>query len=171
MIFIDESGAKTNMTRLYGRAIRRQRVYEAVPSGHWCTTTMVAAMGLEGPKAPFVFEGATNTEAFDTYVKRILVPELHPGDLVVMDNLSSHKSANIQAMICATGAKLWYLPPYSPDFNPIELMWSKIKAYLRKVKARTWDALVKAIADALKTITTEDCINWFKHCGYLYEFA
>jgi len=158
------------MTRLYGRAVKGQRVYDSVPLGHWCTTTMVAAMGLEGPKAPFVFEGATNAETFRTYVKHILVPELHPGDLVVMDNLSSHKSADIQTMIRASGAELLYLPPYSPDFNPIELMWSKIKAHLRKSKARTWDALVQAIADALKTITTEDCIGWFKHCGYLYEY-
>ena len=128
---------------------------------------MVSAIGLSGPKAPFVFEGAMNAEAFRIYTERVLVPELQPGDIVVMDNLSSHKDAQAREMIERTGAEIWDLPPYSPDFNPIELMWSKVKAFLRKTKARTEKALLQAITNALRSITPDDCAGWFKHCGYL----
>ena len=155
------------MTRLYGRSFGGQRVIDSVPHGHWCTTTMVSAIGLHGPKAPFVFEGAMNAEAFRVYVEYVLVPELRPGDIVVMDNLSSHKDVQAREMIERAGATIWDLPPYSPDFNPIENMWSKVKAFLRKAKARTEETLIEAIADALRTITPNDCIGWFKHCGYL----
>lgn len=155
------------MTRLYGRAFDGQRVYDTVPHGHWCTTTMVSAIGLSGPKAPFVFGGAMDGEAFRVYAERVLVPELRPSDIVVMDNLSSHKDTQARDMIERTGALLWDLPPYSPDFNPIEEMWSKVKAFLRKAKARTQKTLVRAIADALATITQDDCVAWFRHCGYL----
>ena len=165
-IFIDESGAKTNMTRLYGRAFDGQRVCDDVPHGHWCSTTMVSAIGLTGPKAPFVFRGAMNAEAFRIYTERVLVPELQPGDIVVLDNLSSHKDIQAREMIESVGAEIWDLPPYSPDFNPIELMWSKVKAFLRKAKARTEQALIQAIGDALRSITPDDCAGWFKHCGY-----
>jgi transposase len=167
LIFIDESGGKTNMTRLYGRAFDGQRVYDAVPHGHWCTTTMVSAIGWNGPKAPFVLGGAMDADAFRIYVERVLVPELQGGDIVVMDNLSTHKDGQARQIIKGAGAVVWDLPPYSPDFNPIEPMWSKVKAFLRKAKARTEEALVQAIADALGTITRDDCVAWFKHCGYL----
>jgi len=167
LIFIDESGAKTNMTRLYGRAFDGRRVCDAVPHGHWCTTTMVSAIGLGGTKAPFVFGGAMDAEVFRIYAERVLVPELQPGDIVVMDNLSSHKDVQARAIIESTGAVIWDLPPYSPDFNPIEPMWSKVKAFLRKTKARTEKTLIQAIADALTTITQDDCAGWFRHCGYL----
>jgi len=155
------------MTRLYGRAFDGGRVYDSVPHGHWCTTTMISAIGLNGPQSPFVFKGAMDAEVFRIYVEKVLVPELHRGDIVVMDNLSSHKDTLAREMIEAAGATIWDLPPYSPDFNPIELMWSKVKAYLRQAKARTEKALIQAIADALTTITHGDCIGWFKHCGYV----
>jgi len=128
---------------------------------------MVSAIGLDGPMAPFVFEGAMDAEAFRIYAERVLILELHPGDIVVMDNLSSHKDGQAREMIKTTGAIIWDLPPYSPDFNPIELMWSKVKAFLRKAKARTENTLHQAIADALTTITHDDCAGWFRHCGYL----
>ena len=132
---------------------------------------MLAAVGLDGPQAPFVIDGAVDTDVFRTYVERVLVPQLRDGDIVVMDNLSPHKSACIADAIEAGGAEVWFLPPYSPDFNPIEKMWSKIKAFLRAVKARTYEALLEAIAAALKTITASDAIGWFESCGYRYEFS
>jgi len=165
-LFIDESSAKTNMTRLYGWAFGGARLIDVVPHGHWCTTTMIAAVGLGGAKAPFVFEGPMDSQMFRAYVKHVLVPELRPGDIVVMDNLSSHKDAEARTLIEDAGAYVWYLPPYSPDFNPIEKMWSKIKAFLRKTAARTQEYLYQAIADALATITPSDIRGWFKSCGY-----
>ena len=155
------------MTRLYGRSFNGQRVYDSVPHGHWCTTTMVSVMGLKGPKAPFVFEGGMDAEAFRVYIEKVLVPELRRGDIIVMDNLSSHKDSQARQMIEDAGALIWDLPPYSPDFNPIEEMWSKVKGVLRQAKARTSDTLIQAIAEALESITEEDCIGWFKHRGYL----
>jgi transposase len=165
-VFIDESSAKTNMTRLYGWAFGGERLIDSVPHGHWSTTTMIAAVGLGGAKAPFVFEGPMDSPMFRAYVKRVLVPELRPGDIVVMDNLSSHKDAESQKSIEDAGAYVWYLPPYSPDFNPIEKMWSKMKAFLRKTAARTQQCLYQAIADALATISLSDIRGWFKSCGY-----
>ena len=167
LLFIDESGAKTNMTRLYGRAFDGRRVCDAVPHGHWCTTTMVSAIGLNGPKAPFVLGGAMDADAFRIYVERVLAPELQPGDIVVMDNLSSHKDAQARQIIQGAGAVVWDLPPYSPDFNPIEQMWSKVKAFLREAKARTEQGLIRAIGKAFTTIIQDDCVGWFKHAGYL----
>lgn len=128
---------------------------------------MVAAVGLEGPEAPFVIEGPVDADVFAAYVQQVLVPTLRPGDIVVMDNLAPHKAAGIRQTIEAKGAQVWYLPPYSPDLNPIEQMWSKIKQYLRKIAARTLDALVDAIGQALQTITANDVLAWFRHCGYL----
>ena len=167
LVFIDESGAKTNMTRLYGRGFNGGRVYDCVPHGHWSPTTMIAAVGTEGTRAPFVFEGAMDAEMFVAYVKHVLVPELKPGDIVVMDNLRSHKNAHAQELIEQAGAHVWFLPPYSPDFNPIEKMWSKIKAYLRKACARTQEKLYQAIADALATVTQSDIRGWFESCCYI----
>ena len=166
LIFLDESGAKTNMTRLYGRAFDGQRIVDATPQGHWCTTTMISALRLDGRTADRVIEGATDGPAFLTYAERFLAPFLGPGDIVVMDNLAPHKMPAVVQAIEAQGAEVWFLPPYSPDFNPIEKMWSKVKAYLRKVKARTQEALWQAIGAALKTVTASDALGWFESCGY-----
>jgi len=166
LIFIDESGAKTNMTRRYGRCFGGQRVVDATPHGHWCTTTMISALRCDGRTTDMVIEGATDADAFRTYVERILAPTLRPGDMVVMDNLAPHKMPAVVAAIEALGARAIFLPPYSPDFNPIEKMWSKIKAYLRKAKARTKEILWQAIGAALNTVTASDALGWFEACGY-----
>jgi transposase len=166
LIFIDESGAKTNMTRAHGRAPRGKRVVDSVPGGRWETTTMIAAVRCGGPQAPFVFPGPIDSQAFGVYVEQVLAPTLHPGDIVVLDNLSTHKDRYAREMILATGAELWNLPAYSPDLNPIEQMWSKIKASLRKSQARTYDMLVEAIGHALASVTPDDVEGWFQHCGY-----
>lgn len=165
-VFIDESGAKTNMTRLYARSFDGQRIVDAVPHGHWCTTTMISALRLDGSTADLVLEGATDSAAFQIYAERILAPSLRPGDIVVMDNLRPHKNAGVIQAIEAAGAEVWFLPPYSPDLNPIEKMWSKIKAYLRKAKARTKEGLWRAIGAALQTVTASDAKGWFESCGY-----
>lgn len=166
LVFIDESGAKTNMTRTRGRAPRGQRVIERVPHGHWQTTTMISAIRTTGPCAAAVINGATDSDAFLTYVRHALVPELRHGDLVILDNLQPHKPRQVREMIEAAGAALLYLPPYSPDFNPIENMWSKVKQHLRSAAARTFDALQDAIDAALGSITTADCAGFFRNCGY-----
>jgi transposase len=167
LVFIDETGAKTNMTRRYGRAPAGRRVHDHAPAGHWNTTTLIAAMGRDGPLAPLLVEGATDAEVFAAWTEQFLVPALKKGDVVVMDNLSSHKSARIRALIEEAGASLLYLPPYSPDLNPIEKMWSKIKALLRGAKARTQEALSQAVASALNAVTDSDIAGWFRHCGYV----
>jgi hypothetical protein len=125
LVFIDESGAKTNMTRRYARSFDGQRIVDAVPHGHWSTTTMISALRLDGSTVDLVLEGATDSPAFQLYAERILAPSLRPGDIVVMDNLRPHKTAGVIRAIEATGAEVWFLPPYSPDLNPIEKMWSK----------------------------------------------
>jgi transposase len=167
-VFIDESGAKTNMTRLRGRCKGGERLLDAAPHGHWSTTTMIAALRLEGAVAPMVIEGATDAAVFRAYVKHVLVPTLREGDIVVLDNLSSHKAAEVEEMIQAVGAELWFLPPYSPDLNPIEKMWSKVKEILRAVKARCTEELYQAVRVALERTTCEDAVGWFESCGYRY---
>jgi transposase len=164
--FIDELGAHWGMTRLFGRAAPGQRVVEATSGYSGEHYTVVATLGLKGVTAPWIIEGAMNGIAFETYVEQVLLPTLQPGDLVVMDNLSAHKSAAIRSSIETRGAQLQWLPPYSPDLNPIELCWAKVKTVLRSLKARTFDALVDALADALSTINPADVIAWFAHCGY-----
>jgi transposase len=166
LVFIDESGAKTNMTRLYGRAKDGARVIDSIPGGHWNTTTMISSIRLDGSTAPMVVNGATNKEVFSIYVEKFLLPTLQKGDIVILDNLSAHKSKEIRQLIESSGAELWYLPPYSPDLNPIEKMWSKIKAILRKLKARTEKELILAIAQALEQVTPLDVKGWFNSCGY-----
>jgi transposase len=166
LVFIDESGAKTNMTRLYGRAKDGSRAVDSTPAGNWNTTTMISDVRLDGPKAPMVIKGATNKEVFQVYVKDFLLPTLNKGDIVILDNLSAHKGNEIRSMIESAGAKLWYLPPYSPDLNPIEMMWSKVKAILRSIKARTDEHLLDAIAKALDQITSKDIKGWFRAYGY-----
>lgn len=166
LVFIDESGAHGSMTRLYGRAPAGERVHDAVPHQHWQITTMLAALRLDGVTAPFVFDGATDGAAFTTYVEQVLVPQLRPGDCVVMDNLAAHKVAAIEPAIVRAGATVAYLPPYSPDFNPIEPMWAKVKAWLRQVKARTTEAVHAAIGDALNQVTAADCQGFIHGYGY-----
>ena len=166
LVFIDESGAKTDMARRYARGPRGQRVRAAVPAGHWSTTTMLCAIGIDGPRAPFVLEGPIDADAFAVYCQRVLAPALRVGDVVVLDNLGPHKDSRARAAIEAAGASVLYLPPYSPDLNPIENMWSKVKALLRKAAARTLDALLDAIAGALGAVTAADCRGFFEHCGY-----
>jgi transposase len=166
LLFIDESGAKTNMTRLYGRGPRGARVYDHVPHGRWETTTMIAAIGRNGAQAPWVLEGPMDGDAFAIWAEKVFVPTLEPTDIVVMDNLSVHRNPAALAAIKTTGAKIWALPPYSHDLNPIEKMWSKVKAYLRKVKARDSESLYKAIGRAMELVTKKDVRNWFAACGY-----
>jgi transposase len=168
LVFIDESGAKTNMTRLYGRAQSGQRVIDNAPAGHWCVTTMISSVRLDGSTACMVVDGATTKDIFKAYVEQILLPTLKAGDIVVMDNLSAHKNQETIDLIESVGAELWFLPPYSPDLNPIEKMWSKIKAILRKLKARTEKTLINAIAKALEAVTASDVKGWFESCGYQY---
>jgi transposase len=165
-VFLDETGTHLAMTRLYGRAPRGQRVHDSVPGGHWQITTLVAAVRCDGPTAPLVFEGATDTPTFLAYVEQMLGPQLRRGDIVVMDNLAPHKAECIAAAVTKVGAEVWYLPPYSPDYNPIEAMWSKVKTCLRKAAARTVGRLITAIAQALDAVTPADCRGFFAHCGY-----
>jgi len=164
--FIDESGAKTNMVRLHGRCPQGKRLLSKAPAGHWQTTTMIAAIGLDGVHAPFALEGAVDAEAFGVYVERVLLPTLHGGEIVVLDNLACHKHPRVRQLIESVGAEVWYLPPYSPDFNPIEQMWSKIKQTLRSLAARTFEGLIETIQIALETVSLQDLTGWFTHCGY-----
>ena len=168
MIFLDESGAKTNLTRLRGRAPRGKRVHAKSPCGRWQTTTMICSMRLDGSTACMTIEGATDTAVFRAYVRRVLCPTIRQGDLIIMDNLSPHKSAPTLSLIARAGAEVLFLPAYSPEFNPIEKMWSKLKAFLRSAEARTQPALLEAIAGALESITPQDARNWFAHCGYSF---
>jgi len=154
------------MTRLYGRAPRGQRLVEHAPGGHWCTTTIVGALRYDRVEAPLVIEGAMDSLVFRGYVERLLAPTLRTGDVVVMDNLSPHKTRGVQEAIEARGAKLRYLPPYSPDFNPIEPMWSKVKQDLRSAAARTHRRLVHAVGNALRSVTPDDCRGFFRGYGY-----
>lgn len=168
LIFLDESGAKTNFTRLRGRAQRGQRVHARCPAGHWHTLTLMSSIRLDGSTACMALEGTTDTESFRAYVREVLVPTLRPGDLVVMDNLSPHKSDPTLALIAAAGAEVLFLPAYSPDLNPIEKMWSKIKSLLRTAEARTATGLITAIGHALAQITPKDALGWFTSCGYSF---
>jgi transposase len=163
-----ESGAKTNLTRLCGRALKGQRVHDSTPHGHWQTTTMISSVRLDGSTACMALEGATDTESFRACVSQVLVPTLRPGDLVVMDNLSPHKSDPTLALITNAGAQVLFLPAYSPDLNPIEKMWSKIKSLLRTAEARTPADLITAIGQALAKVTAQDAPGWFVSCGYSF---
>lgn len=166
LVFIDETGATTKMARLRGRSPRGERCRAAIPHGHWKTTTLVAGLRLDGIAAPMVIDGAMNGDAFVAYVERLLAPTLRPGDIVVMDNLPAHKVSGARRAIEAAGARLLFLPPYSPDFNPIEQAFAKIKALLRKAAARTVDALDAAIAAALDAFSPVECANYFTNSGY-----
>jgi len=166
LIFIDETGANTKMGRLRGWSPKGQRCRAAVPHGHWKTTTFTAGLRLNGITAPMLLDGPMHGPAFRAYVDQVLVPELKPGDIVIMDNLPAHKVAGVRETIEAAGARLLYLPPYSPDFNPIEMAFSKLKALLRKTAARTVDDLWDAVAQSLDAFTPNECANYFAASGY-----
>jgi transposase len=166
LVFIDETWASTNMARTHGRAPRGERLRAPIPHGHWKTTTFVAGLRNTGMAAPLVLDGPINGELFQVYVDQILVPELRPGDVVVMDNLGSHKRAGVRRAIEAVGASLLYLPPYSPEFNPIENAFAKLKAMLRKAAERTLDGLWNAIGRIIDTFTPAECANYFAAAGY-----
>ena len=154
------------MVRLYGRCEQGQRLLSKAPAGHWQTTTMMAAVGLAGVAAPFALPGAVDAESFLVYVERVLLPSLRGDEIVVLDNLACHKHPRVAELIASAGAEVWYLPPYSPDFNPIEEMWSKVKQVLRSLAARTFDGLIQAIRIALQQVSLQDVSGWFTHCGY-----
>jgi transposase len=166
LVFVDESGASTAMDRIYGRAPSGVRVDGPVPHGHWKVVTLTAAVRLDGVGACLAFDGATDAATSETYVERCLGPTLRPGDVVIMDNLSCHKTAEVTRLIGAAGAVVRFLPAYSPDLNPIERLFSKLKEWLRSAAARTVDALIEAMGDGLRAIQPGDILGWFGHSGY-----
>ncbi|KXV67138.1 transposase [Acetobacter orleanensis] len=166
LVFIDETWAKTNMTRAHGHCLRGQRLQMGFPHGHRCTTTFVAGLTTRGMVAPFVISGPINRLSFETYVERVLLPELRPGDIVIMDNLSSHKGPRMRQLIESVGAELRFLPSYSPDFNPIEMAFSKLKALLRKAAERTRAGLWNVIGALSESFIPNECVNYFRAAGY-----
>lgn len=167
LVFIDETWATTNMTRRLGRCPRGQRLVASVPHGHWKTSTFLAALRTTGLTAPLVLDGAMNGAAFRAYVEQFLAPTLAPGDIVIMDNLGSHKVTGVRQAIEARGARLLYLPPYSPDLNPIEQSFAKLKALIRKAAARTRETLWNAIGDLITRFGPDECANYFTNAGYV----
>lgn len=166
LVFVDETGASTKMARLYGRSPQGKRCVASVPHGHWKTTTFVCGLRLSGVTSPMTLDGPMNGPAFLAWIEQALAPTLSPGDIVIMDNLPAHKPAAVRAAIERRGAELRYLPPYSPDLNPIEMAYSKFKSCLKKAAARSLPALIRAIADAIPRITTSDRLGYFKAAGY-----
>ena len=166
LIFLDESGVNTNMSRRYARAKGGRRAVDAVPLNKGQSTTILSTMRLDGTTVPTVFPGAVNRDKFKAYLRDCLVPTLRQGDVVVMDNLPCHKVDGVSSLIEQAGASVLYLPPYSPDLNPIEMMWSKLKAFLRMVKARTVDSLLAAIPLAFAAVSISDISGWFSAAGY-----
>ena len=166
LVFIDETSVTTKMVRQYGRAPRGERLVAKVPHGHWKTLTLVAALRVDGVTAPYVIDGAMDGPAFLAYIEQMLVPTLRKGDIVFMDNVRTHKVAGIAEAIQAVGAKLRYLPAYSPDLNPIENAYSTIKSDLRKAAARTVEALTKAVGRSVKAIAPSECAGYFRNAGY-----
>ena len=168
LVFLDETWAKTNMARPRGRAPAGERLNSKVPHGHWKTSTFLAALRTTGLTAPLVIDGAVNGDIFLAWVKQQIVPTLHEGDIVIMDNLSAHKVAGVRDAIEAVGASVMYLPPYSPDLNPIENAFSKFKWGLKSAADRTVEALWKRCGELIETFTETECRNYFRHCGYRY---
>lgn len=166
LVFLDETGLNTKMTRGYGRALRSDRCICKVPHGHWHTNTFIAALRVDGLYAPWLLDGPMNGEAFLVYIKQVLAPELRKGDRVVCDNLSSHHAQGVREALEEVGASLMYLPPYSPDLNPIEMTFSKLKALLRKHIAREFNDLVDAIAQVLPSFSSAECRNLLRHANY-----
>ena len=166
LIFLDETSATTCMTPTRGRAPQGQRCPGFTPGGHWRTTTVVCALAAQGLLAPLVLDGPLNGAAFVAWTEQFLVPELRPGDIVVMDNLSTHKVVGVKEAIEGVGATLRYLPPYSPDYNPIEQVFAKLKTLLRKTQARTVEALWTAVGSLMDRFSLGECENYIRHCGY-----
>lgn len=166
LVFVDEAGVNLAMSRRYARSLQGTRAYGDRPDGRGKNVTMIGGVSVQGFVASLTFQGGTDSLAFQTYLTKVLVPNLWPGACVVMDNFSSHKVAGIKEAIEAVGARLVYLPPYSPDFNPIENCWSKVKEYLRSKAPRTYEALDQAISEAFNAVTAKDMIGWFTHCCY-----
>ena len=166
-MFIDETGVNLALARLYGRARRGQRATGAVPKNYGESVTLIGAIDRNGLFASLTFRGATDTLAMTVFLKEVLLPQLKPGDCVVWDNLAVHKTRAVRQLFDEAGVELLFLPPCSPDLNPIEMCWSKLKTYLRAVGARTYEALSEAISAAIKLITATDARNWMRHCGYV----
>lgn len=166
LVFLDETWLSTNMARCCGRCAKGQRLKAAVPYGHWKTTTFLAGLGHQGVVAPLVLDGPIDGESFRAYVEQFLAPALRPGQIVILDNLASHKVAGVREAIEAVGAHVLYLPRYSPDLNPIENLFAKLKALIRKVAARTVDALWTAIGEILRDLQPHECRNYLAHAGY-----
>jgi transposase len=170
-VFIDESGVTTDLLRRYGRTPRGLRLRDYTPCGHWQTQTVVAALRVDGLTAPAVFDGPIDNPTFLAYVEQVLVPTLRRGDVVVLDNLAVHKQPEVQTAIERVGARVRFLPPYSPDFNPIELAFAKLKAFFRAVRPRSFDQVVELFAIALQLFTPRECLNFVRHCGYRVSTA
>ena len=166
MIFLDETGLNTKLARLHGRCRRGERLVASLPHGHWSTTTFIAGLRADGLTAPMLLPGALDGLAFRAYVEQVLVPTLRPGDTVILDNLSVHKSPAVRQVIEAAGATLLFLPPYSPDYNPIEQVFAKLKALLRATAARTRATLWQAVGAALSAFTSAECARYLAHAGY-----
>jgi transposase len=165
-VFLDESGVTTDLIRRYGRSPRGQRLIDHAPFGHWQTHTILAALRVEGLTAPAVFDGPLDNPSFLAYVQQVLVPTLRPGDIVVLDNLIIHKQGPVRVAIEAVGATVRFLPPYSPDFNPIELAFAKLKAFFRAARPRSFDQVCQLLATALGLFTADECAHYATHCGY-----
>lgn len=165
-LFVDESAVNTAMTRRYGRAPKGKRVSDSAPRNYGMHTSVIGAVDLRGVLATMTVEGAVDTLCFDAYAARVLAPRLRRGDVVVLDNLGAHRASRIEEVAATRGARVLWLPPYSPDYSPIEQCWSKIKTYLRGAKARTHEELNRALAQAIKLVTKTDIRGWFIHCGY-----
>ena len=165
-VFLDECGVTTDLLRRYGRSLRGVRLRDHTPCGHWETHTIVAALRPDGMTAPAVFDGPIDNDCFRAYVEQVLAPTLRPGDVVVLDNLAVHKQPEVRAAIEAAGAQIRFLPPYSPDFNPIEMAFAKLKAFLRAARPRTFDHVTALTAAALALFTPAECRNYVRHCGY-----
>jgi transposase len=165
-VFLDQTATTTAMTKRYGRSPSDQRLVAAVPHGHWRTKTFVAGLRETGIVAPLVLDGPMTGVAFRAYLEQILAPALEPGDVVVLDNLAAHKVDGVRQALAAAGASILYLPPYSPDYNPIEQLFARLKALLRKVAARTRDELWSIIGRLLDACPTPECVNYLRHCGY-----
>lgn len=169
LVFIDETGTTTKMTRLRGRSKRGERLHATAPFGHWKTQTFIAALRHDGLTAPWVINGPMNREMFDLYIETQLAPSLEPGDVVILDNLAAHKSEKAKAMLRERGAWFLFLPPYSPDLNPIEMAFSKLKAHLRRIGARTIDTLWQAVGEICGLYDPDECWSYFKAAGYGFD--
>ena len=165
-VFLDECGVTTDLLRLYGRSPRGTRLTDHTPCSHWQTHTVIAALRLDGLGAPAVFDGPIDSPSFLAYIEQVLVPTLRPGDVVVLDNLVVHKQPEVRTAIEQGGASVRFLPPYSPDFNPIELAFAKLKAFLRAARPRSFEQVCDLIAKALALFSPDECANYARHCGY-----